>query len=138
MKCSLEQFLGIKIAADHKALTWLVGWAAMSINIARRGPDGRTAWELRHGKRFHRKVGLFGEHVMYLNVRKSPGLHDRWYHGCFLGLAMKSDNVIVSDADGDITVARSFRRLPEAIARDAELFNKIRGTPWCPVVRQRV
>ena len=31
--------------AKHPMVAWLAQWAAMTINIAREGPDGRTAWE---------------------------------------------------------------------------------------------
>ena len=110
----------------------------MAINIGRRGPDGRTAWELRYGKTFNRKVCRFGEHVMFLKVTAEKGLKDRFFHGCWLGLALTSDNVIVSNEQGNVEIARTVRRLPDPLARDVGLFNKIKGTPWHPIVREAV
>ena len=135
LKGALEEFLGIKVEVNHPSLTWLVGWAALSINLARKGLDGRTAWELRHGKKFTRKTCRFGEHVMFLKVTSQPGLRDRWFHGIWLGLSLKSDNCLVSDSEGNVLTARSFRRFAEGgQARDVDLFRKIKGVPWKPIV----
>ena len=128
LKAAAEAWLGIKIERNHAALTWLVLWAAMAINIGRRGPDGRTAWELRYGKTFNRKVCRFGEHVMFLKVAAEKGLKDRFFHGCWLGLALTSDNVNVSDEQGNVMIARSFRRFAEPLCRGVGLFNRIKDS----------
>lgn len=44
------KLLGVRLDANHKALPWLVQWAAITICIGRRGLDGKTAWERRYGK----------------------------------------------------------------------------------------
>ena len=42
--------------------------------------------------------------------------------------------ILVSGEDGHVHVTRTFRRLPESMAFDAELFLKVMGTPWRPAV----
>ena len=60
-------------------LTWAIGWAAFTINAFRKGRDGRTAWELRHGRSFKRKVCRFG-----------LGFLECWDHVCVLGCAWEA------------------------------------------------
>ena len=68
--------VGVKMSTDAPAMTWLVGWAAMSINIGRRGVDGRTAWELRHGRPCKRLTAQFGEVVMWKKPKVPRGVED--------------------------------------------------------------
>ena len=65
-----EKLLKVKLEPSDTAIAWLTLWAAMSVNIGRKGPDGRTAWELRHGKPFKRPIADFGERVLY----RQPGV----------------------------------------------------------------
>ena len=74
--------------------------------------------------------------MIFLKVTAEKGLKDRFFHGCWLGLALTSDNVVVSDEQGNVMIARSFRRLAEPLCRDVGLFNRIKGTPWHPIVRE--
>ena len=39
------RLLGVRMESSHRALSWLVSWAAMTIYLGRRGLDGKTAWE---------------------------------------------------------------------------------------------
>ena len=55
-----------QLPENHPMVPWVVGFAAMSINVGRRGPDGRTAYELRYGRVFRRELAVFGEKVLYL------------------------------------------------------------------------
>ena len=132
MRHAVYEFLGIKVKADEPAMAWLVSWAALSINIGRRGADGRTAWELRHGRECKRLVAKFGETVMWKMPKPPRGVEDRWQKGCWLGLALRSENSFVSDQKGDVHECRTFRRLPMAEAVNKEMFASIRGTPWKP------
>ena len=50
LRLQAEELHGRPLRPDHPCLPWMVDFAAMSINIGRRGVDGRTAWELRHGR----------------------------------------------------------------------------------------
>ena len=63
---ALATVYNIEIKSIDPGVAWLVMWACMTINIGRRGKDGRTAWELRHGKPFKRPVANFGELITCL------------------------------------------------------------------------
>ena len=137
LKSALETFLKITVPSSHPSLTWLVSWAAITMNLFRRGPDGRTAWELRHGRSFNRQVCVFGEHLLWMAPGTRQGIESKWNHGCFLGFAILSNCAIVSDMKGDAYTSRTLRRLPPSQACDPELFLKIRATPWSPVGASR-
>ena len=52
VKMALEwRYGGNKLKEDHPILPWLIRYSAMQINVARKGEDGRTAYERRRGKR---------------------------------------------------------------------------------------
>ena len=134
LRHSVYLTLGVKVAPESPVMTWLVSWAALSINMGRRGADGRTAWELRHGRPCKRLTAGFGEAVLWKKTKAPRGVEDRWLKGIWLGLALRSENSFVSDENGDVHEARTFKRLAGAEAKDLELFNKVRGTPWKPVL----
>eukprot|EP00971_Amphidinium_carterae_P265645 5270115-Amphidinium_carterae.1 len=48
LRLQVEELHGITLCASDAIVVWTVLFAAsaMVINIGRRGPDGRTAWEL--------------------------------------------------------------------------------------------
>ena len=48
----VKLMLGQAVEPNHPSFAWLIEWAALSMNIGRRGADGRTAYELRRGKPF--------------------------------------------------------------------------------------
>ena len=78
---------GVEPNAKAPAVTWLVQWAAMTINIGRRGIDGKTPWERRHGRACKRSVAESGEKVMYLPTGRQPSrlvqkVHTRCLPGC--------------------------------------------------------
>ena len=60
--------LGKDLTDDHPCLPWMAAWAATSINLVRRCLDGRTAWEDKHGRAFHRDVGWFGETLLFMRI----------------------------------------------------------------------
>ena len=64
LKAQVEAIHGIELDATHPILAWAVEFAAMSINIGRRGPDGRTAWELRHGRDWKGELACFSEKLV--------------------------------------------------------------------------
>ena len=41
----LKRLIGQELESTHPVVTWLIQWAAMTINIGRRGIDGKTPWE---------------------------------------------------------------------------------------------
>ena len=42
---AVVRLLGARLPVNHAALPWLVAWSVMTINMGRRGLDGKTAWE---------------------------------------------------------------------------------------------
>ena len=101
----------------------------MSINLGRRGPDGRTGWELRHGRPFGRTLPGFGEVVHFLpGGKRSSGLTDKFSTGVYLGPTLRSDELLVATQLG-VVRARTVKRPPELQRRNKELFDGVVGTP---------
>ena len=72
---------------------------------ARRGPDGRTAYERRKGRAFQRKIPPFGEKILYLFPGATVRSHGparvepTWEDGVYLGLSDRADEVYVGLSD---------------------------------------
>ena len=114
-------------------VTWLIQWAAMTINIGRRGIDGKTTWERRHGRPCRRSIAECGEKILWLPTGKHKShLEERYLPGVFLGIALHRNDILVGKANGSVGLARSFRRLPESQRVDVMLLRGVRGVPWCP------
>ena len=67
----LKRLLGQELESTHPVVTWLIQWAAMTINIGRRGIDGKTPWERRHGRPCRRSIAEFGERILWLPTGES-------------------------------------------------------------------
>jgi hypothetical protein len=52
-KYAVENLLGVTLTPTHQCLPFLAESACVSLNRGRRGPEGRTAYELRRGGGFH-------------------------------------------------------------------------------------
>jgi thiol-disulfide isomerase/thioredoxin len=63
MKLALESRYGRVIRSDHSIFPWLVMYAGVLINICKIGPDGRTPYERRKGKRFNQTLPEFGRNA---------------------------------------------------------------------------
>ena len=105
LKIALEHRYKRVINEDSHVLPWLVKHAAMTINIARKGEDGRTAYERRKGKRFVKEIPEFGGGIWYLmpEARGISKLGTRWKDGIFLGIREESNELIVSTNEGVIS-----------------------------------
>ena len=66
LKCATEKFLGIVIGHDHRSLPFLCKYAGATMVRARRGADGKTAYERRFGKKRRSPMVRFGEYVLWL------------------------------------------------------------------------
>eukprot|EP00971_Amphidinium_carterae_P259645 5152045-Amphidinium_carterae.1 len=105
----------------------------MAVNIGRRGSDGRTAWELRHGRKFGRWLAECTEHVMYRDSdKKASRLDDRWHDGIYLGPCLNKNESYVGTKEGAIISVRSFKRLPPGQKASGALVKGLRGIPWRP------
>jgi hypothetical protein len=130
---AVRELHGTSLKADHVALPWIVQYAAAIMNRARRGEDGRTAWELRKGRQYLKPLCPFGEKVLYLPAGKKRSTLDSGYReGFFFGIVEGTEEVYIGTENG-VFRARSYRRMPEDMRSDSANFDKIRGTPWDPV-----
>jgi hypothetical protein len=133
LRWALEELHGMKVENTSTVLPWLVRHAGSMISRTRRGADGRTAFELRKGRCYRRRLPPFGEKVLYLEAGKLKSqLQDRWHEGIFLGVQDRSDEVLVGTREG-VFKARTLRRLDGVQRRDPDLVKSLRGVPWQPV-----
>ena len=73
--CLVRRF-GREIAGGHPVLPWLVKFSSAMVNRCRRGPDGKTAYELRKGRRFARAPPHFAEKSLSFGMSdRSDELH---------------------------------------------------------------
>eukprot|EP00971_Amphidinium_carterae_P058580 1158382-Amphidinium_carterae.1 len=72
----------------------------MTMNIGRRGQDGRTAWELRYGRNCGRQMAEFSEQILWRDDSKKSRLEDRWHKGVYLGPCLRTSDSLVGTTDG--------------------------------------
>ena len=134
LKLALEYRYQNKIEESYPIVPWLVKRSAMTINVARQGEDGRTAYERRKGKRFLKEIPQLGECIWYL-MPETQGVNKldaRWNDGLFLRIREESNELIVGTSEGVLKVA-PYRRRPESERWKWEEMRNIKGTPWEPV-----
>ena len=111
---------------------WLMRQASSMISRSRRGLIGRTAFELRTGKPYRKRLPPFAEKVMYWRAGKPRSrLQDRWTRGLFCGVQDRSDEVAAGTRDRVIN-ARTLKRLDGVQRIGDGLVNEVRGTPLDP------
>ena len=132
----LEECLGFSIEARAPLVTHLPEFAAYVINRLRVGNDGFTNYERAKGKQA-RVLGIeFGEKLLYRRDIKKVGqflgekLRSRWDYGIFVGVIRKSGEFLVSREDGDITRAKSVRRIPLEDRWGEDNINWVKRPPW--------
>jgi len=131
IKHATEQLLNVQISPDHPCLPFLILYACSTVNRGRKGADGRTSYELRFGRPWNGKIAEFAEKVMWLPLGKSASTLDSGYkEGIFLGLVERNNHYFIG-LDGKVVLARAFKLLSNDRRRDPDLFNRIRGKPWC-------
>ena len=134
LRHAAEEALGRKIPDTAPALSWLVTFAAMSINLDRAGVDGRTPYELRYGRSFKRALVLWGQKVQCMRpgrlVSRAPS-DSRWEEGVFLGIRIgdaRHGTYIVGIPAG-VTEARAVKPVIPSEQWDVELLLAIRAVP---------
>ena len=123
----------MKLEPNSPVLTWAVSYAGQMISRAHRySSDGRTAYELRKGKPYKRRLPIFGEKVLAMSLGKRRLKSEyRTFEAIYLGLAERSDMLIVGNADGCQRVA-TVKRLTPSSRRDGEMIKALQGVPWRP------
>ena len=111
----------------------MVQHGAFLVSRGQLGSDGKTAFSRRRGRSYKRDLPAFGEKVLFLQAGKRRSkLEDRWHPGLYIGIADRSDEVLVMDASG-VHKARTCKRLDERARVDSGLLNSVTGLPWRPV-----
>ena len=133
LKFATEEMHGVKLEPNSPVLTWAVSYAGQMVSRAHRySSDGRTAYELRKGKPYKRRLPVFGEKVLAMSLGKRRLKSEyRTFEAIYLGLAERSDMLIVGNVDGCQRVA-TVKRLPPSSRRDGDLIKALKGVPWRP------
>ena len=95
LACLVRRF-GQEFTGEHPVLSWLVKYSVAVVNRYRRGPDGKTAYELRKGRRFARALPYFAEKILFMIPGVTKGVarvEPRWEDGIFLGVSDRSDEL---------------------------------------------
>ena len=97
---------------------------------------GKTAVQLIRGSKSSRKIAQFGEKILYKPVKLSGhrrgNMEDTFLDGIFLGMRLRSDEILVGTARGVIKT-RTLRRRVEEEQWDNEFAKSIKGEPRQPV-----
>jgi len=128
-----EELHGVKFNLMHPIRVFAVEYASQLLNRGQKAiKDNRTAYELRKGRPYKRKLPPYSEAVMFLKValnKRRQKAEDRWATGIYLGLVERSNMVLVGTPEG-IKKVNSAKRLPAIQAKDPELAKSIKGYPW--------
>ncbi|CAK0830057.1 unnamed protein product [Prorocentrum cordatum] len=132
VRAQVDDLHGVSIGVEHPVTPWMVEFAAMSINLGRRGADGRAAWELRRGRPFNKDLACFSEKVLYLpGGKRKAGIEDKFLAGLYLGPTLRTGEVYIGTELG-VLRARTFKRLTVEQRADKDLLNSLVGKPWAP------
>lgn len=131
----LEANLGIRVRGGHPLFPWAVKWAGDVMTRYALNASGRTAIQEIRGTKSYRSIAKFGEKIFYMPLKlanRLPGkMDDRVQEGIFLGMRLKSDEIIVGTAKGAVK-ARTIKRLPEDQQWNRDFARKMQGTPQRP------
>ena len=113
-------------------MTWLVKYSVAMVHRCKRGPDGKTACELRKGRKFPRALPHFAEKILFMIPGVAKGVarvEPRCEDGVFLGVSDWSDELHVGTERAMHKVRRVRRR--EATGRvDFTFLNSVSARPW--------
>ena len=116
MKSSLNERMGVKVDVRHPVITWLCDYVSYLMNRMEVARDGKTPYERVKGKKAE-VMGLeFGEKVMWKHLagKVMEKINARWGQGLFIGVKVKSNELIIMDEDTKtVKYVRTARRVPE-------------------------
>ena len=120
---------------DHPVHPWVFEWAAdLLTRYAHVGDLGKTAVQLIRGSESSRNIAQFGEKILCKPLKLSGhdrGMEDTFLDGIFLGMRLRSDEILVGTARGVIK-SRTLRRRVEKEQWDNEFARSIKGQPRQP------
>ena len=122
------------MAPDHPVYPWVFEWAVdLMTRYAHVGDLGKTAVHLIRGSKSSRNIAQFGEKILYKPLKLSGGnMEDTFVDGIFLGMRLRSDEILNGTARGVIKT-RTLRRRVEEEQWDPEFAKSIKGEPRQPV-----
>ena len=134
---SLESKWGIRVTREHPVCPWMFEWAADLMTWhAHVGDLGNTAVQLTRGSKSSRNIAQFGEKILHKPLKLSGhhrGIMEDMSLDCiFLGMRLRSDEILVGTARGVIKT-RTLRRRVEEEHWDNEFARSIKGEPRQPV-----
>ena len=127
LKFHIEGETGRHLPMTSAATTWLIKWAANSINLYRVQAHGVTAHEAIGGRHCQTPICPFGEHIQW--KRQPNGVNSRkaeteWFDGVFRGVRPISCECIVGSSDG-IVHCRTIRRVIDSDRWSMEAIREI-------------
>ena len=131
LACLARRF-GQEFTGEHPVLSWLVKNSVAMVNRYRRRPGGKTAYELRKGRRFARALPYFAEKILFMIPGVTKGVarvEPRWEDGIFLGVSDRSDEFYVGTERGMHKV-QTVRRGEATERFDLTFLNAVTARPW--------
>ena len=118
---------------DHPVYLWVFEWAAdLMTRYAHVGDLRKTAVQLISGSKSSRNIAQFGEKILYKPLKLSGhhrgNMEDTFLDGIFLGMTLRSDEILVGTTRGVIKT-RTLRRRVEKEQWDNEFARSIKGEP---------
>ena len=114
-------------------LPWLVEYVGIRYTLFsfdEKSKDGMTPFRKLKGRDWVISLPSFGECVDY-RVRTQHKLEARWDIGIYLGIRLHTTEKIIGAPQG-VVVVQSIRRKPADQQWNADLIEKLVGTPWAP------
>ena len=103
---------------DHPVYLWMFEWAAgLMTRYAYVGDLGKTSVQLIRGSQSSRNIAQFGEKILYKPLKLSGShrgnLEDTFLDGIFLGMRLRSDEILVGITRGVLKTHTLRRRVEE-------------------------
>ena len=133
---SLESRWTVRVTRDHPVYPWASEWAAdLMTRYAHVEDSGKTAVQLIRGSKSSRNIAQFVEKILYKPLKLSShhrgNMEDNFLNGIFLGIRLRSDEIIIGTIRGVIKT-RTIRRGVEEEQWDNEFARSIKGEPRQP------
>ena len=107
------------------------------LTYAHVGDLGKTAVQSIRGSKSSRNIAQFGEKILYKPLKLSGqhrgNMEDTFFDGIFLGMRLRSDEILIGTTRGVIKTRTVRRRVEEEEQWDPEVAKSIKGEPRQPV-----
>ena len=123
---------GVEIPVEHPIICYAVDYAATLLNRFEVSSDGKTAYERSKGKKATTLGIEFGEAVLWRRKKVGGALAKMtslWEDGVYLGVTVKSGEMIVGDGSG-VWKTRSVNRKPLSERWGVDNIALVVHPPW--------